>query len=228
MSYLNTLLFGIYPYVAILIALVAGVIRYDRDQYTWKSGSSQLLRKDGMRKYSNMFHVGVIFILLGHLVGLLTPASIYHHFISSEAKQMVAMGMGGIFGVICFVGLTGLLRRRLTDPRVRASSTGSDIAILVMLYVQLILGLVSIFFSAQHLDNASTMLSLATWAQSIVTFQGYAAAESIANVGLIYKLHVLLGMTIILMFPFSRLVHIASVPLKYFARNYQIVRQKQF
>ncbi len=228
MSYMNTLLFGIYPYIALLICLVASVIRYDRDQYTWKTGSSQLLRSDGMRRSSNLFHIGVIFILLGHLVGLLTPHSVYHHFISSEAKQMVAMGMGGIFGVLCFIGLTGLLKRRLTDPRIRASSSRSDIGILVLLYIQLILGLISIFFSAQHLDDASTMINLATWAQSIVTFQLTAAAEAIANVGLIYKLHVFLGMTIILLFPFGRLVHVASVPLKYFARNYQIVRQKQY
>ena len=226
MEYFNTLFFGIYPYAALLICLVASIIRYDRDQYTWKTGSSQLLRKDGMRKYSNMFHVGVIFILLGHIVGLLTPASIYHHFISSEAKQMVAMGMGGIFGTICFIGLTGLLKRRLTDPRIRVISTTSDIMILIMLYVQLILGMISILFSAQHLDDATTMINLATWAQSIVTFQPMQAADAIANVGLIYKLHVFLGMTIILVFPFSRLVHIASVPVKYFARNYQIVRQK--
>lgn len=228
MSYFNTLFFGIFPYIAILTCLVASIIRYDRDQYTWKSGSSQLLRKDGMRKYSNMFHVGVIFILLGHLVGLLTPASIYHHFISSEAKQMVAMGMGGIFGVICFIGLTGLLKRRLTDPRVRASSTTSDIAILIMLYVQLILGLISILFSAQHLNDATTMINLATWAQAIVTFRPDVAAQAIASVGLIYKLHVFLGLTIVVMFPFSRLVHIASVPVKYLGRNYQIVRQKQY
>lgn len=226
MSYFNTLFFGIYPYIALLVCVVASIARYDKDQYTWKTGSSQLLRSKNLRRDSNMFHVGIIFILLGHLVGLLTPESIYHHFISSSAKQVVAMAMGGIMGVICLIGMTGLLKRRLTDPRIRASSTRSDIAILIMLYIQLILGLITIFISMGHLDG-SVMILLGTWAQSIVTFQLDQAVNAISSVNIIYKLHVFLGLTIILMFPFSRLVHVASVPLKYFGRNYQIVRQKQ-
>ncbi len=225
MSYFDTLFFGIYPYIALLVCIVASIIRYDKDQYSWKTGSSQLLRDTKMRRNSNMFHVGIIFILLGHLVGLLTPASIYHHVISSSAKQVVAMSMGGIFGVICLIGMTGLLKRRLTDPRIRATSTRSDIAILIMLYVQLILGLISIFFSMGHMDG-SVMVLLGTWAQSIVTFQFEQAVNAISGVDLIFKLHIFLGLTIVLMFPFSRLVHIASVPMKYMGRNYQIVRQK--
>ncbi len=230
MTDMNTLLFGLYPYIAFLVFLVGSIIRYDRDQYTWKASSSQLLRKDGMRRHSNMFHVGIIFILLGHLVGLLTPESVYHHFISSEAKQMVAMGMGGVFGVICLIGLLGLINRRLNDPRVNASSTRMDIAILFILLAQLLLGLISIFFSAQHLNDATTMKQLAAWAQCIVTLDmtGAVAAITHESVGMIYKLHVLLGMTIFLIFPFGRLVHVASVPFKYFTRNYQIVRQKHF
>ena len=225
MSYFNTLLFGIYPYIAVLVCLVASIIRYDREQYTWKSGSSQLLRDKNLRKNSNMFHVGIIFILLGHFVGLLTPESIYHHVISTSAKQVVAMTMGGIFGIICLIGMTGLVKRRLTDPRIRNTSTRSDIAILLMLYVQLILGLLSIFVSMGHMDG-SVMVQLATWAQSIVTFQLDKAVSAMVGVHIIFQLHILLGLTIVLMFPFSRLVHIASVPVKYFGRSYQVVRQK--
>ncbi len=227
MSYLNTLFFGIYPYIALLVCIVASIIRYDREQYTWKAGSSQLLRKEGMRAASNMFHVGVIFILMGHIVGLLTPSSIYHHLISSEAKQMLAMVSGGFFGIVCLMGMTMLLKRRFTDARIRASTSRADMVILLMLYIQLILGLATIPASAQHLDG-SEMISLANWAQSIATFQSAQAVQSIAGVGLIFKLHVFFGLTIVLLFPFSRLVHIASVPTKYFARNYQIVRQKNF
>ena len=226
MSYLHTLLFGIYPYIALLVFILGSIIRYDREQYTWQAGSSQLLRMDGFRLANNLFHIGVIFILIGHFVGLLMPASIYHHVISAENKQLLAMVSGGIAGVMAFVGMTMLLIRRLTDPRIRATSSKSDIAILIMLYVQLILGLMTIPFSAGHMDG-SVMVMLAHWAQGIVTFHGYEAAQAIAGVGIIYKLHLLLGMTIVLMFPFCRLVHIASLPLKYFGRNYQVVRQKR-
>ncbi|MBV1875778.1 MAG: respiratory nitrate reductase subunit gamma [Cycloclasticus sp.] len=225
MSYFNNLFFGIYPYIAILTCVVGSWIRFDREAYTWKAGSSQMLRTKGMRVASNLFHVGVIFVLMGHFVGLLTPESIYHVFISTENKQLLAMVSGGFFGLVCLVGLVMLLKRRLTDPRIRATSSNSDIFILGLLLVQLILGLLTIVASASHMDG-SVMVLLATWAQSIVTFQAVQAAEAMETVGIIYKLHVFVGLTMILVFPFTRLVHIISVPVWYLGRRYQIVRQR--
>lgn len=223
---LNFLLFGIYPYLTLIVCVVACIIRFERDQYTWKAGSSQLLRTKGMVVASNLFHVGIIFVLCGHLVGLLTPESIYHHAISTPHKQILAMTAGGIFGVLCFIGLSMLVYRRLMDPRVRASSSFGDIAILLMLYIQLTLGLSTIFVSADHMDG-SVMTLLAHWAQGIVILRPVEASAAIANVHILYKLHVFFGMTIVLVFPFTRLVHIISAPVWYLGRNYQIVRQKR-
>ncbi|MEH6472477.1 MAG: respiratory nitrate reductase subunit gamma [Halopseudomonas sp.] len=224
MSYSNMLLFGIYPYIAIAVMLLGSWIRFDREQYTWRSGSSQLLRND-LRVASNCFHVGIIFVLLGHFVGLLTPAAIYHHFISTEAKQLLAMISGGVFGLLCLYGLVLLLKRRMTDPRIRATGSTSDIVILWLLLIQLLLGLATIFSSASHLDG-SVMVLLGTWAQGIVTFQAIDAAAAIEQVGTIYKLHVFFGLTLLLVFPFTRLVHVISAPVWYLGRRYQIVRQK--
>jgi nitrate reductase gamma subunit len=144
--------------------------------------------------------------------------------LSVAAKQMMAMVIGGVFGGLCFIGLTLLIYRRLSDPRIRATSSRMDIAILLLLYAQLILGLSSIFVSAQHLDG-SEMLKLAEWAQRIVILRG-GAADQIADVSPIFKLHILLGMTIFLLFPFSRLVHIWSAPIGYIGRSYQVVRRR--
>ncbi len=199
--------------------------RFDLSQYTWKTGSSQMLSNKGMRVASNMFHVGILFILAGHFVGLLTPHSVYHHVISTENKQLLAMVSGGIFGVICLIGLLMLIYRRMTEPRVRASSSASDILILWVLLAQLCLGLLTIVASTQHLDW-SVMFMLGNWAQSLVTLQPTVAAESIAPVSLVYKLHVLLGMTLFVLFPFTLLVHIISASIWYLGRRYQIVRQK--
>lgn len=226
---INTLLFGVYPYLALLVCVVGCWARYDREQYSWKAGSSQVLRTRGMRLASNAFHIGILFVLAGHLVGLLTPEFIYHHVISTPNKQLLAMVSGGLFGGICFIGLTMLLHRRFSDPRVRASSSFSDLLVLVLLYAQLILGLSTIFASSHHMDG-SVMVMLANWAQSLVILQPMEAAASIAPVSLVYKLHVFLGMTLFLIFPFTRLVHIVSglaAPVKYLLRNYQIVRQKR-
>ncbi len=224
MSYLNTLLFAVYPYMAIAVFLVGSLIRYDRDQYTWKTSSSEIFEKEQLRIGSILFHIGVIAILLGHFVGLLTPHEVWHALgVSASFKQKVAMGMGGLFGIVCFVGLTILIKRRLTHPRVRANSSKMDIAILLLLYAQLILGLISIFVSMGHMDGVE-MLKMMTWAQSIVTLNAGQAAASISDVHIIFKLHIFLGMTLFLLFPFSRLVHIWSVPVKYVTRNYQVVR----
>jgi nitrate reductase gamma subunit len=178
-----------------------------------------------MRIASNLFHVGIIAVLLGHFVGLLTPKEIYHVFISSESKQLLAMVSGGFFGLVCLVGMVMLIRRRLTDSRIRATSSTSDIVILILLLVQLLLGLLTIFVSAGHLDG-SVMIQLATWAQSIVTFKAGQAAASIESVNVIYKLHVFVGLTILLLVPFTRLVHIISAPVWYLGRRYQVVRQR--
>ena len=223
---LNTLLFGLYPYIAVTVCVVVSMVRFDREQYTWKAGSSQLLRSKGMVLASNAFHIGIIFILLGHVVGLLTPEAIYHHVISTADKQLLAMVSGGVFGLLCLLGLVMLLHRRMTDDRVRASTNFGDLAVLWLLLVQLVLGLCTIFVSAGHMDG-SVMLLLATWAQRLVTLQPLEASASIASVHTLYKLHVFVGMSIILVFPYTRLVHIISAPVWYLGRSYQIVRQKR-
>jgi nitrate reductase gamma subunit len=222
---LNTLLFGIYPYIAAAVCLIGCWVRFDREPYTWKADSSQMLHSKNFRLASNLFHIGVLFILVGHFVGLLTPESIYHHFISTPDKQLLAMISGGFFGALCLVGLLMLIARRFGNARVRANSSKSDLFILLLLLEQLILGLLTIVASAQHLDG-SVMVMLANWAQNIVLLRGFEAAAHIANVGLIYKLHVFVGLTMILVFPFTRLVHIISAPIWYLGRRYQVVRQR--
>lgn len=230
MSNVDLLVFGVYPYIALAICLVGSWARFDLSQYSWKAGSSQIFSQTSadrryMRIASNLFHVGVLFILAGHFVGLLTPEAVYHHVIGTAEKQLLAMVSGGFFGVLCFIGLVMLLHRRLFNPRVRASSSVSDILILVVLLTQLSLGLLTIVASTQHLDG-SVMVMLADWAQYTVTLQPQRAAAAIAQVGLVYKLHVFLGLTLFVLFPFTRLVHFVSAPVWYLGRRYQIVRQK--
>lgn len=226
MAHLNLFAFGIYPYIAIAIMVIGSWIRYDREQYTWKTSSSQLLESKQLRKGSIAFHIGVLGIFLGHFFGLLMPKEIWYLFgITTQMKQLIAIGAGGLFGLICFYGLTILIKRRLFNPRIRATSNPMDIAILFLLYAQLILGLLSITVSMGHLDGAE-MLKLMAWAQNTVTFNSLAAAEAISGVHWIFKMHVFLGMTLFVVFPFSRLVHMLSVPVQYISRQHQIVRQR--
>ena len=174
-GYVNQFLFGFYPYVALVVFFVGSLIRFDREQYTWKSDSSQLLRHGQLQWGSNLFHIGVLGIFFGHLGGLLTPLAVWHALgVTPAAKQMVAIVAGGIAGVMCFTGLVMLLHRRLVDPRIRVTSKPMDILVLVLLLAQVSLGLLSITVSWAHLDGAE-MLKLVEWAQRIVTFRGGAA-----------------------------------------------------
>jgi nitrate reductase gamma subunit len=227
MSYLNQFLFGIYPYIALAVFFVGSLVRFDRDQYTWKSDSSQLLRAGQLRWGSNLFHIGSLGIFFGHVVGLPTPLFVWHALgLSAPAKQLLAVIAGGAAGALCLVGLVLLIHRRLTEPRIRITGRPMDMVVLLLLLAQLLLGLFSIAVSLQHLDGEE-MIKLMTWVQHILTFRGDAAGY-VADVALVFKLHLLLGMTIFLVFPFTRLVHVWSgfAAVGYLVRAYQVVRSR--
>jgi nitrate reductase gamma subunit len=226
-SYLHIFLFAYYPYICMVVFLAGSLARFDRDQYTWKSDSSQMLRTGTLRWGSNLFHIGILFLFVGHFVGLLTPHWLYEPFITPANKQLLAIVAGGIAGFICFVGLTLLIHRRMFDPRIRLTSHRTDLAILIILWVQLSLGLITLPFSLSHSDG-SVMLVLAEWAQRIMTFRA-SGADALIGLAWPYKVHLVLGMTIFLLFPFSRLVHVWSgfASIAYLFRPYQVVRSRR-
>ncbi|MEL0196487.1 MAG: respiratory nitrate reductase subunit gamma [Rhodobiaceae bacterium] len=218
-------LFQIFPYIAIAVFLLGSILRFDRDPYSWRAKSSQLLRRRQLVIGSVLFHVGILVILIGQAVGLLTPVFLFEMIgISHAAKQMMAIIVGGAAGVLCFIGLVMLLHRRLFDPRVRATSSFGDIAILILLLAQLCLGMYSITESLRHPDGHE-MLKFMGWAQHIVTFRGDAHLF-LADVALVFRLHITLGLVIFLVWPFTRLVHVFSAPVGYLFRPYQIVRKR--
>jgi len=224
--YLNTLLFGIYPYVALVVLILGTMVRYDLEQYTWRSGSSQLLRRKQLVWGSVLFHVGVLVIFFGHLIGLLTPIAVFDALgIGHGAKQLLAVVAGGIAGIMAIAGATMLVHRRLFDARVRAASSNSDTLIIILLWIQLALGLLTIPVSLQHLDGHE-MVRFMSWAQGIFTFN-LAASSYVSGAPVVFKLHIFLGLTILLLFPFTRLVHMLSVPVGYLWRpGYQVVRER--
>ena len=226
-AWIDNLLFGLYPYICLAVFFIGSWARFDRDQYSWKSDSSQLLRRGSLRWGSNLFHVGVLFLFFGHTFGMLTPHFVYEHFISAGNKQLMAMVTRGIAGLLAFVGISILLHRRLSDARIRATSKTSDIVLLILLWLQLALGLATIPLSAQHLDG-SMMMKLAEWGQRVVTFRS-GGVELLAEAGWIFKTHMFLGMSIFLIFPFTRLVHVWSGfgTLAYVLRPYQVVRARR-
>jgi nitrate reductase gamma subunit len=224
---INQILFGYYPYIALAVLALGSVLRFDREQYTWRSGSSQLLRRRQLVLGSVLFHIGVLAIFAGHLVGLLTPIVVWDALgVAHSAKQMLAIVAGGVAGAFALVGGLLLLHRRLFDARVRKNSSFGDTAILAILLAQLCLGLSTIPVSLQHRDGTE-MVKFMTWAQGIFTFRSDSASY-IADTGLVFKAHIVLGLTIFVVFPFTRLVHMLSAPVWYLnRRGWQIVRTRR-
>ena len=227
MNTLHNFAFNVYPYLCLAVFLMGSLARFDRDQYTWKSDSSQLLRKAQLRWGSNLFHGGILFLFFGHLFGQLTPHWLYEIFVTAPQKQLLAVVAGGVAGVLCFIGLSLLLHRRLFDDRIRLTSHRTDIAILLILWVQLAIGLSTLPSSLHHVSEPTTMLRLAEYLQGIVLMQPNAAL--VAGIEWHFQAHMLLGMTIFLLFPFSRLVHVWSGfgTLAYLVRPYQMVRARR-
>ncbi len=225
-DYVNHALFGWYPYLCLTVFLLGSLVRFDREQYTWRTGSSQLLRRKQLFWGSNLFHVGILIIFLGHCAGLLTPIWVFDALgISHGFKQGLAIVVGGLAGLMCLVGIALLTHRRLLDPRIRANSSFGDTAILLVLFAQLLLGLSTIFVSLGAMDGHE-MVKFMYWAQGVLTLQTDAWLN-VADVPLVFKMHLVLGMTIFLVFPFTRLVHVWSAPIWYLGRTgYQIVRTR--
>jgi nitrate reductase gamma subunit len=226
---LHTFLYGVYPYIAGVVFLLGSWIRFDHQQYTWKSDSSQLLSKSGMRWMSNFFHIGFIGLFFGHLVGMLTPHKLFLAMgVTDTAHQWLAMSAGGAFGLLCLVGGVALWMRRMFNKRVRAASRWMDINILGWLCLTALIGLSTIPVTYEHAQaaQAGTMIQLTEWVQSIATFQP--EPELLRGVSTVYKLHIFFGLSVFLFFPFTRLVHLWSgfASVGYLFRNTQIMRRK--
>lgn len=228
---INFIIFGIMPYVALTVFLVGSIARYERDPFTWKSSSSQLLRRKQLIWGSILFHVGIIVVFFGHLIGLFTPVWVLDALsVPYGLKQWMAVLIGGPAGLAALVGGTMLLHRRLTDPRIKATSSMLDNLILILIWFQLAIGLLTITQSLQHMDGAE-MIRFMEWSQSVVTWN-VNAWVTVVDVHWLFKLHIFLGLIITILFPFTRLVHIWSgfaAPFRYLLTRpgYQIVRSRR-
>ncbi|WP_198344778.1 respiratory nitrate reductase subunit gamma [Neisseria chenwenguii] len=227
MNTFNQFFFGIYPYICLAVFFLGSLVRFEREQYSWKSDSSQLLFHGQLRLGSILMHVGILAVFFGHLFGLLTPLWFWDFIgVSHGTKQVFAMVMGGIFGSAALVGLILLIQRRFKIDRINANSSWQDKLVLIWLTATLCLGLCTIFVSMGHLDGEE-MVKLMQWAQHIVTFRG-GAASYLEDVNFLFKLHIFMGMTFFFIFPFTRMVHVWSgfASVSYVTRAWQLVRRR--
>jgi nitrate reductase gamma subunit len=229
MTYFDQIAFGYYPYIALTIFVTGLAYRFEYEQYQWQASSSQLLRTNrGFGLASNLFHWGILGLLGGHVAGLLVPPVVWHWLgVTNEQHQLMELVMGSLTGLMTFVGLSWLLFRRLFDERVKAAGSAADTFIAALLWLTLVVGLGTLPFSYETRDSGAYLHQLSSWAQSIVTFEP-GAVTHLEGVPWTFKFHIVCGLTVFLVFPFTRLVHVCSAPLGYLLRQHsQIVRARK-
>jgi len=221
-----SIVFGWYPYLVLAVFLLGSCLRVGRERSRSRAGMIDWLRRRQLTWAAGLFLGGMLVLFVGHFVGLLTPITVFEALgISHGFKQGMAIGIGGIAGAIGFIGIALLVQRVLLDGRVRTAASFAEIAILLMVFAQLTLGLATITVSLKYPDGCA-MVKFMTWAQGILTLKPGISAV-IADVPLVFKLHLFLGMTILLLFPFTRAVSVCSMPAWYFGRFYRGARRRE-
>ncbi|WP_040948834.1 respiratory nitrate reductase subunit gamma [Gorillibacterium massiliense] len=213
----------IYPYLILIVLIVGLYYRYQTDQFSWTAKSSEILEKKMLRWGSILFHVGIMFVVFGHIGGLLIPKDWLEAIgIHDHLYHMVAVSLGTVAGVFTLAGCIILVCRRLGNPRVRKTSSFGDMLSIIMLTLIVIVGMLSTLLNISgDFDYRET---ISPWIRGVLTFRP--DGMLMKEVPITFKIHVILGLALFAVFPFTRLVHMLSIPLKYLKRNYVIYRKR--
>jgi len=214
----DLVLFAVFPYVAVILAILAGIYRYRSDRFSYSSFSSQFLEGRQLFWGSVPWHYGIIVILLAHLLAALFPRA-WAALIAAPTRLYALEVAGLTLALLAIVGLVLLILRRLVSAHVFAVTSAMDWALLIVLLAQVVLGLwVALFY---RWGSAWSLSTIVPWVASLVKF--HPRLEYVTALPLPVKLHLLGGLFIIALFPFTRLVHLVSLPISYLWRPYQVV-----
>ncbi|HET7743718.1 MAG TPA: respiratory nitrate reductase subunit gamma [Gaiellaceae bacterium] len=212
------------PYVALALFVGGHVWRYRRDQLGWTSRSTQLLESRLLAWGSNLFHWGAIAVILGHVLGILVPKSVTEALgISESAYHHLAGIAGGISGLVCLAGLAILVYRRASVPRVRVTTTNTDIAVYVLLAAMIVLGEVEVLAYNVFGSGYDYRETVAPWFRSLFHDP---QPELMTDAPVVYQLHAAVAWLLFALWPFSRLVHAWSIPFQYLGRPYVLYRRR--
>ncbi len=212
-DYLNNFFLGYLPYIALAVIVAGTAYRVIVRNKTIQATSSQFISKDKtLLVGSNLFHYAILIVFFGHVFGLLTPEWSYNWLISNETKRMLAMTFGSLSGIVALVGITMLAIRRFTNKYVRATGKFQDDLIVALLLFQIALGMWSTYITSQ--TPLSDYMAMEHYAQGVFTFKPE-SWRYIAHVDVIFKLHIVTGLLIFILFPFTKLIHMVAAPLKY-------------
>lgn len=223
---LNQFVWVIYPYLCLAIFVIGHIARYKYDQFSWTAKSSEMIEKKRLKWGSLLFHLGIIPVFFGHVVGLLIPANWLEAIgVNNHIYHIGAVYIGSVFGIITLIGMLLLTLRRLSIKNVRRLSSFSDIFVNIVLLIILIMGCYSTLVTNAIQPEFDYRQTIAIWFRHLFMFSPN--ADLMLNVLWSFKLHILLGFTVFACWPFTRLVHVWSVPLSYMNRRYIVYRKNK-
>jgi len=215
---MDLILFGVFPYVALALAVAVGIYRYGIDRYSWSSQSSQFLESRALYWGSVPWHYAILLILLAHLLAVLFPTG-WGVLLGRPVRLYLLEVTGMVLGSATVLAVVLLLLRRVLDERIAAVTSRMDWLVLALLLVQVVTGLYIAF--TLRWGGVWYVHTVAPWLRSLVILQP--DIQYLAAMPLVVKLHAFNAFLLIAVFPFSRLVHVVSVPLSYLTRPYQVV-----
>lgn len=226
MSTRDILLWVVLPYLTIAVFVTGLVWRYRYDRFGWTTRSSQLYERRLMRIASPLFHLGILAVLMGHVVGLLIPNSWTDAAgLGHEAYHLMAVGLGAVAGSATLVGVALLVYRRRTNGPVFAATTKNDKTMYVFLVAAICLGLLTTLVGSGVIgDGYDYRETVSVWFRSLFFLSP--RPELMAEAPASFQVHALAGMALFLAWPFTRLVHAFSAPVPYLVRPYVIYRRR--
>ncbi len=220
----NQFLWVIFPYLCLAVFVIGHIARYRYDQFSWTAKSSEFIEKKQLKWGSLLFHLGVIPVFFGHVVGLLIPAHWLEAVgVNNHIYHIGAVYIGSIFGIITLIGMFLLTARRITKQNVRRLSSASDIFVNFLLLLIVFVGCYATLVTNAATPEFDYRQTISIWFRALFTLSP--DANLMTEVPLAFQLHVLLGFTIMACWPFTRLVHVWSVPVTYASRSYIIYRK---
>ncbi|MCR2821847.1 respiratory nitrate reductase subunit gamma [Lederbergia panacisoli] len=219
-------LWVIFPYICIAVFIVGHIFRYRNDQFNWTAKSSEFIEKKQLMIGSLLFHIGIIPVIFGHISGLGIPKEWMHAMgVNDHLYHMGAVYIGGFFGIVTLVGMLILTARRFTIKSVRRLSSLSDLIVNFLLLLIICLGMYATLVTNAVQPDFDYRSSISIWFRDLLTFHPDPALMS--SVPLSFKFHILSGFLIFAFWPFTRLVHVWSVPLNYVGRSYILYRKNR-
>ncbi|MFC4597991.1 respiratory nitrate reductase subunit gamma [Cohnella hongkongensis] len=222
---MDLFLWGVLPYIVLTLFIAAIVWRYVTNPFGWTSKSSEMLEKRKLKWGSLLFHYGILAVFCGHVAGLLVPVEVYRTLgISDELYHLAAVAGGMPAGIAAFVGSLILLYRRYADPRIRATSSFGDRVAIIVLVIVIFTGLAATTANSLSHSEFDYRTTINPWLRGVLALQPEPALMETVPIG--FKVHIVTTFVLYLVFPFTRLVHVFSLPLGYLRRSYVLYRRR--